>query len=119
MITTKRNIDFFRDKVTFQYQQGTTDGMGGNSVQWMDLVSDFVMIQPISGNQRMHLEAVQSTITHKIRARYRSDLDLLGYAKKKYANEWRIKHGDRFFNIHYVLDENERMAFFEMAAAEL
>ena len=105
----KKNTGNRKHRVEVQKQQKTPDGMGGDTVEW---VKDFDMwcnIKPVSGNQRLRLDAIQSTVDHVIEVRHGLDL----------SNDKRIKYGTRYLNIHYVLNEGEEGAYDELAATEL
>ena len=111
MITkdTKKHTGSLRQRVEVQHQQTAPDGAGGYTVEW---VKDFDMwcnIKPVSGNQRLHLDAIQSTVDYIIEVRHGLGL----------SNEKRIKYGTRYFNIHYVLNEGEEGAYDELAVTEL
>lgn len=115
---TKKHTGDFKQRVSFEYVDVTDDGMGGGTETWTELTKDWVNIIPVSANQRLQLGAQGVSTTHKVQVRYRDDLDTLGYAKKEYNNELRIKYGGRVFNIQYVINEYEESYYFEMAAEE-
>lgn len=114
----KKHTGDFKQYATFEQATITSDGMGGGSEAWTSLVDDWVNIIPLSASQRLQLGTQGVSTTHRIQVRYRDDLDVIGYAKKKYNNELRIKYGDRLFNIQYVINEYEESYYFEMAAEE-
>lgn len=114
----KKHTGNFKQRGTFEYVTITNDNMGGGTEAWSALADAWLNIKPMRGSQRLQLQAQKVSTTHTIQARYRGDLDLLGYANKKYDNELRLKYGDRYFNIQYVINEDEENYFFEMAAEE-
>ena len=118
MIRKVKHIGDFRQFVTFQVAELQADGIGGQTEEWVDLVEDWIRLRPVSGRQKLEQMAQKERITHVISARYRADLDLLGYADGKYNNRMRIVYEGRVFNIQYVINEDEYRAFFEMGARE-
>lgn len=115
---TKKHTGNFKQRVTFEYVTVTEDGMGGGSEEWQELTDDWVNIIPVSASQRLQLGAQGVGTTHRVQARYRDDLDMVGYAKKQYNNKLRLVYNGRVFNIQYVINEYEESYYFEMAAEE-
>lgn len=114
----KKHTGDFKQRVSFEYSTITDDGMGGGVESWEPLVDDWVNIIPVSSNQRLQMKAQGVGTTHTIQARYRDDIDVVGYADNKYSNLLRIAYNDRIFNIQYVINEYEESYYFEMAAEE-
>lgn len=105
----KKYVGDFKHKVTLKYSEKTADGMGGFTTEEKTLSEEWVMIKPISGKQRLHLESIDSTVTHTVEMRHR-DLDL--------THENWIEYGDRVFNLHYVINQDEECYYYEFAASE-
>lgn len=108
MIRKKKNIGHFRRLAEVQSQASTSDGMGGQTVDW---VTDFAMwmkIHPVSGRQKLELEGIKSNISHVIHCRAERDI----------TNENRIVFDGRIFNVHYVIDLHEDGQFYEIGAYE-
>lgn len=114
----KKHTGDFKQRVSFEYVTTTTDGMGGATEAWTELTEDWVNIKPVSASQRLQLGAQGVNTTHIVQARYRDDLDTLGYAKGEYDNLLRMVYNSQPFNIQYVINENEEGYYFEMAAEE-
>ena len=106
----KKQTGRFKHYVDFMHTVETDDGMGGSTVTEEVLAQIWVKIKPVSGNQKLHLQAIQSNVSHVIEMRYRDDIDL--------SNENWIEYNGRKFNIHYIINQDEESAYMELAATE-
>ena len=106
----KKQTGRFKHYVDFMHTTETDDEMGGTTPTPTLLAKIWVRIQPVSGNQRLQLEAIQSNVSHVIEMRYRDDIDL--------SNENWIEYNGRKFNIHYIINQDEESAYMELAATE-
>ncbi len=61
-----------RQSVMLQRPVTTPDGMGGSVVTWTPVTAKPIhaQIDPISGQERLAMEQIQSTLTHQITIRY-------------------------------------------------
>lgn len=66
-----------REPITIQRQLSVSDGMGGQSIQWIDLFTTRAHVKPISGREAVQAMRLQDSITHRIMMRYRADLTAL------------------------------------------
>jgi len=82
--------------IILQYKTMVPDGMGGYTTTWADAATVWAAIWPISANEQIQAMGQQMTITHRIRIRYRNTIKA----------SWRVKFGDRYFNIVSVVDPN-------------
>jgi|SRR5690554_25386 len=111
MITAdkKKHVGQLFHRVDFEVDRGADDGMGGGFEDWQTDFEAWAQVKPVSGNQRLQLDAQQSTVTHTVTMRYRPDVSLEGR---------RMKHGDRVFKIRYYLNEGEEGYYTQLAASE-
>jgi SPP1 family predicted phage head-tail adaptor len=84
-------------RITFQYQTKVPDGLGGFTVLWVDSATVFAAIWPLSAKESMADKQTSMEITGRVRIRYRANV----------KPSWRIKYGNRFFNIVSILNPNE------------
>ena len=97
-----------RQRVTVMKEELISDGQGG---EWPDWVEDFKIwanIKPVSGTQRLHLQAIDSTVSHVIETRYTGNN----------LTDRKLSYKGRSFNIHHYLNEDEENAYTELAASE-
>lgn len=66
-----------REPITIQRQLSVSDGMGGQSIQWIDLFATRAHVKPLSGREAVQAMQLQGSITHRITMRYRADLTAL------------------------------------------
>ena|SRR5690554_312580 len=114
----KKRIGTFKHYADFRFEDGADDGMGGGLPEWKTLFSAWVNIRPVSGNQRLQLDAIQGNVSHVIQMRFQGNLKDLGYDKDRADNNLLMKLGDRIFNLHYALSEDEEDAYYEFGASE-
>lgn len=91
-----------RHRITFQTFTGEQDAYGdplqADDSNWVDVVSLWASIDPISGREFYAAEQRQSEVSHKIRCRYYPGL----------TTAMRIKSGKRIFEIAAKIDWEER-----------
>jgi SPP1 family predicted phage head-tail adaptor len=82
--------------------------MGGFTVTWIDHATTWAAIWPLSANETKEAMQTGMTITGRIRIRYRTVL----------KPSWRIRYGNRFFNIVSVLNPNEANEWLDLMVKE-
>jgi len=97
-----------RHKITFQQLTVANDTWGHSAETWTDQVTTYAAIWTLRGTERMESMKLDNEITHKIRVRYKRDLN----------PKMRIKFGERYFNILSMVDPDERHIYYEMMANE-
>lgn len=94
--------------VTLQLQTKTSDGMGGFTVIWIDHATVWAAIWPLSANESREAMQTGMISTGRIRIRYRANVKA----------SWRIKFGNRFFNIVSILNPNEANEWLDLMVKE-
>lgn len=102
-----------RHVVTIQTRTTTVDGWGQQSTAWTDVISARAAIRPLSGRELFSAQAVQSEVSHEIRIRYRSELDV-----PRTGAALRVLFGSRVFDVHAVLNVDERDREMRILASE-
>ena len=97
-----------RHKIKFQQLTVAKDTWGHSAETWTDQVTTYAAIWTLRGVERMEALKLDNEITHKIRVRYKRDLN----------PKMRIKFGERYFNILSMVDPDERHIYYEMMANE-
>ena len=95
--------------VTIQAQTKTSDGMGSFTVVWTDLGSTKAAIWPVSANEAIKSEQLITTITHRIRIRYRNVM----------KSSYRIKFENRYFAIVSIIDPEMRHKWLDLLCKEV
>jgi SPP1 family predicted phage head-tail adaptor len=95
-------------RVTLQYQTKVSDGMGGFVTSFVDACTVWAALWPTSANEITAANATVMVVSHRIRIRYRSVLKA----------SWRIKYGNRYFNIVSIINQNEANEFLDIMAKE-
>lgn len=95
-------------RITLRQQTKASDGMGGTAVTWADVATVWAAIWPVSASEQTQAQSTTMVISHRIRIRYRSVLKA----------SWRIKFGNRYFNIVSVVNPNEANEFLDLMCKE-
>lgn len=97
-----------RHSIIVQRETRTADGQGGSSVAWGTQASFRAYVKPVSGTERLFAQRLDATITHRIYARYRTDI----------ATSDRVKYGVRLMQIKAIINIEERNKWIEIHAVE-
>ncbi len=99
-----------RHKVTLQkLGERIDDGAGGGSIPFEDVKHISADIDPVSGRELLRGGATEVFFTHRVMTRYFPGV----------KPHWRIKYGDRMFDIKAVNDFEERHRHLELMCEEL
>jgi len=97
-----------RHRIELQDFVESTDPTGGRTKAWSTIVIRWADILPLRGKERFQAAKVESTTTIKIRMRFFSQIN----------PTWRIKFGDRIFNINGIANVGERNSMLEIDCVE-
>lgn len=104
-----------RHVITFQEPTRTSDSLGGYSESWADvtgLTSLHAAIWPVSANERVKNQQLDSEITHRIRMRYiETCCSLINH-------EMQIVFGERTFKIISIINPEERNQMLDILVTE-
>ena len=92
-----------RRRITFQTRQTTQDAAGQAVETWVPAFTAWADITPLTGRELMAAQAVQSSVSHMITMRYRSE-----FANPTQVANMRAVYNGRLFNIHASLNQDER-----------
>lgn len=102
-----------RHRVLLQSCTGTVDDYGdplySDDDQWTTEAAVWAAIDPVSGKEFYAAEQAQSSVSHKIRLRYRQGV----------STAWRVLYGSRVFRILSVIDWEERHESLLLMAQEI
>lgn len=95
-------------RITIQAPTRASDGMGNFTESWNDLATVWAAIWPMSANE--YKQAMQNVmiVSHRIRIWYRS----------AFKASWRIKFGNRYFNIVSIINQNEKNEYLDLMCKE-
>ena len=93
---------------TLQREQQTPDGGGGYALAWVAVTSLRVEVEPLSGRERLHAGQLESSITHRVTARFRLGI----------TAGMRLLFRDRPLNIRYVINVEEADRWLEIGCEE-
>lgn len=91
-------IGKMRHRITLQQPVEVTDAGGGRSITWSDVETIWAEVKPLRGTDRIHAMGSVYPVTHRMTIRHRTDVQ----------PEWRVSYDSRLFNIHFIIDPDER-----------
>lgn len=92
-------IGKLKHKITIEKKTKVSDGAGGWTETWMPFVSNVsASIDPISGKEFFEAQQTQSSVSHKIRIRYKPGV----------LPSMRVNFKGRIFAIESVINWEER-----------
>lgn len=103
-------IGQLRHRVTFRQAVSTPDGAGGFVQEWQDIPEGAEVaaaVVPLSQNERLRFQQLQSPVTHKIYVRYREDI----------TADMRVAWRDDVYEIVSVSDRDGKRSLLEITAA--
>ena len=95
-------------RILLQYETKVSDSMGGFTATWTDGDTIWAAIWPTSASEMIQSMQSELVVTHRIRIRYR----------KAFRATYRIKFGNRYFNIVSVLNPSERNEWLDLLCKE-
>lgn len=103
-------------RVILQQRSTTPDDYGQTPNTWTDLKEVYANVKPIGGREKLRAMAIQATLTHTVAIRYTSM-----FMPPLDSTKWRIKYGDRIFNIVATrdVDEENRFIIFDCTEGSL
>ncbi len=101
-------IGDLKKRIDLESPVRTSDGMGGFSIVYKNEATIWAAIWPISASEQVQAMQTVMTISHRIRVRYVADIKA----------SWRIKFGDRYFNIVSIINPNEKGQLLDIMCKE-
>jgi SPP1 family predicted phage head-tail adaptor len=95
-------------QILIQYPTKVPDGQGGFITTWVNAATVYAQISPVTAREQVWGMQTVMTISHTITIRYRSVLKA----------SWRIKFGDRFFNIVSIINVDEANDYLQIMCKE-
>lgn len=96
------------ERVTFQKPAKVDDGYGGKKITWLSIFDMWAKVEPISSREYFFAQANQAEATHRIKVRYRPDID----------QAMRISHRGKIYEITSVIDMGGSRRFLELLCVE-
>jgi len=95
-------------RIEIQAATKASDLMGGFTETWNTIATVWAAIWPLSATETVQSMQTGMTISHRIRIRYRST----------FLPFWRLKFGNRYFNIVSILNPNEKNEYLDLMVKE-
>ncbi len=95
-------------RIVVQHPTLTPDGMGGMTKVYSDADTIWSALWPVKASERVQSDQATMTATMRIRIRYRS----------KFLPSWRLRFGNRFFNVVSIINQNERNQWLDLMCEE-
>ncbi|MEZ5841427.1 MAG: phage head closure protein [Hyphomicrobiales bacterium] len=98
-----------RHRLVLEAPAGTPDGAGGRDPAWQEVAILRAAIEPVSAGSRDAADHREIAVTHRIRMRWRADVD----------GTMRLVKGERPFRILSVLDPDDTHRFLVIDVEEV
>lgn len=104
------------ERVTFQRQVRTPDGLGGYTERWEGAPNAPLpaSLRPLSGSEAYRAMRIAPTATYRLYTRFRGDANRNPY----YTPAFRVMYQGRYFNILNVFDVEMQGRWLEMLLNE-
>lgn len=97
-----------RHRIILEKPTKVPDSQGGFTTTWSTQATIWAYIEPMNSRELIQAQQAQLDITTKIKIWYRSDVKA----------EWRLKFGNRYFNIESIINPNESNIFLILICIE-
>lgn len=91
-------------RITVQSFTAVDDGAGGRTETWVDAFLVWAEVEPMAGREIYVNSQLQSRVDARMTIRYKADL-----SNTQLAAKYRVKVGDRVYNIQYVRNLEDDM----------
>jgi SPP1 family predicted phage head-tail adaptor len=91
-------IGKLRHRITIEQKAKVSDGAGGYTESWVPFVTIWASVDPVSGKEYYEAQQMQSSVSHKIRIRYKSGV----------LPSMRVNFKERIFAVESVINWEER-----------
>lgn len=102
-----------RRRVRLQRPVMVKDTLGAPTHQWVEVATVWADLQPLSGREAVIAGRISAEISHQITVRYQQIFDNPGQVA-----QMRALYGQRIFNIHAALQEDDKRAKVILLASE-
>ncbi len=93
-------------RVTLQRRATTLDEYGQPSAGWTDIATVWADVRPVGGREKLRAMAIESTLTHTVKVRFRAD-----FLPVTEADAWLIRYGARVLQITAAMDWEDRRTY--------
>lgn len=100
-------------RIKIQRPSTAKDSLGGTTRSWIDVVTVWATIQPLSGREAVIANRISAEITHQITVRHQS-----AFANPQLVSQMRVLYRSRIFNIHSALNDDENQVAVILLASE-
>jgi SPP1 family predicted phage head-tail adaptor len=111
-MTLVRSGDLNR-RVTLQQRSTSQDSFGERSQTWLDVMTVWAAIEPLSGRELELAQKLSSEVTHRLTVRYQSSL-----TDTRAVAGMRALYKSRIFNIQAAMNEDEANVRIHLLATE-
>ena len=95
-------------RITIQTKTNVADGYGSSTTTWVDTISVWAAMWPISANETIKNDKLRGDVTHRIRIWYRTGVT--------YKN--RIKWGTKYYQVIGIINPNEENVYLDLLCKE-
>lgn len=99
-LTPRDRVGELDERVELQKETFTSDGMGGQTSEWVTQATVWASVRALSGRERLHSDHLQASGGYRISIRNRTDLDVTA--------AWRVVWRGNSYNVRFPQDNGPR-----------
>jgi SPP1 family predicted phage head-tail adaptor len=103
-------IGELRKRITIEAEAQTADGAGGYALGWTTVATVWGEIKPLTGRKVYFAQHLEGRVTHQVNLRWDPDATI--------TTDMRVNYNGRLFNIHAVINADERNHWAELLVEE-
>ena len=105
-----------KHKIIVQEQSSVSDGMGGETLTWSDLLPTRAAIWPLSAREQMDALKLELSVNHRIRIRHPRTISITADMRIKWHDH--VTGTDKYFNIVSIINPDKKNIAMEFLATE-
>ena len=105
-----------KHKIIVQEKTQTSDGMGGFTEVWSDLLPTRAAIWPLNAREQMDALKLELSVNHRIRIRHPRTISITADMRIKWHDH--VTGTDKYFNIVSIINPDKKNIAMEFLATE-
>ena len=105
-----------KHKIIVQEKTQTSDGMGGFTEVWSDLLPTRAAIWPLGAREQMDALKLELSVNHRIRIRHPRTISITADMRIKWHDH--VTGTDKYFNIVSIINPDKKNIALEFLALE-
>ena len=105
-----------RHRIIIQEKALTSDGLGGYTETWSDLLPTRASIWPLKASETIDAMKLELKVDHRIRIRHPKTINITADMRVKWLDH--VTNTNKYFNIFSIINPDKRNATLELLCSE-